>query len=122
MVLGEERFFPGITSRERCIFETGIKLAAAFHQFAGTPVSPASKGSLEKAIEKAMKNQSYVEKAKARITLGKLNRYGYVTLAGEMMDLSVTVRYKEFRCVGRMKYIKDYPLMYVESIEKVKRG
>lgn len=120
MVLDEENLFPGITDRERCIFETGIKLAAAIHQFAGTPVSPASKGSLEKAVEEALRNQPYVEGAKARIAIGELNQYGYATLSGEMMDLSVTVEYGEFRCVGRMKFIKEYPLMYVESIEKVK--
>lgn len=122
MVLGEENLFPGVTDRERCIFETGIKLATAFHQFAGTPVSPASKGSLEKAVAEALRNQPYVEDAEARITIGRLNQYGYATLSGEMLNLSVTVEYGGFRCVGRMKYIKDYPLMYVESIEKLKRG
>ncbi|MEE8322215.1 MAG: dihydroneopterin aldolase family protein [Candidatus Bathyarchaeia archaeon] len=122
MVLDEEGLFPDTSEKERCIFETGIKLATAFHQFAGTPVSPKSKDSLETAIKKAIENQPYVEEAKVEIAVEKLNEYGYATLSGEMLDLSVTVQYGGFRCVGRMKYIKDYPLMYVESIETVKRG
>ncbi len=122
MVLDEEGLFFGVSEKERCIFETGIKLATAFHQFVGTPVSPNSKDSLETAIGEAIKNQPYVEEAEVEITIEKLNEYGYATLSGEMLDLSVTVEYGGFRCVGRMKYIKDYPLMYVESIETVKRG
>lgn len=119
LVLGEKSRSNAITERERCVFEAGIKLAAALHQFVGVPVSPASRASLEKAIEGSIKNQPYVEKAKAKITIEKLNKYGYATLEGNMLELIVTVRYGDFRCVGRMKNIKDYPLMYVEGIEKV---
>ncbi len=119
MVLESVDFFSQLSDKERCIFETGIKLGATFHQFVGTPVSPDSKDSLGKAIEEAIKNQPYVKDAKVKITLSKLNEFGYATLSEEMLDILVTVEYGKVRCVSRMKYIKDYPLMYVEAIEEL---
>ena len=49
------------TDRELAIFEAAIKLGALYHQWVGTPVSRTSAESLEKAIEKSVILQPYVE-------------------------------------------------------------
>jgi hypothetical protein len=102
-----------ISDREQAVFECGIKLGSIFHQFVGTPVSARSKKSLEKAIEEAVKNQPFVESVRVKINLRKR---GYVSLEGKMLDASVVVRFKSARCKCRLKYIKDYPLMYIEEV------
>ena len=40
--------------RERAVFEAGIKLAAVYHQFIGTPISASNAESLERAIEEGV--------------------------------------------------------------------
>lgn len=118
----EERF-QGISDRERCLFECGIKLGAVFHQFVGTPVSRKSKKSLEKAIEDAVRNQPFVEDVKIKLDDGFLsdikNEFDYVPLNGSMLDVTVAVSFGIARCRCKMKYIKekDYPLMYVEKLK-----
>lgn len=113
-----EAFFEGVSDRERCIFEAGIKLATAFHQFHGTPVSTKSRESLERAIEEALKNQPFVEEALVKIDEPHLGGVEYASLNGRMLDVKVVVKYGAARCKGRLKYIKkeDYPLMYIEEI------
>ncbi len=102
-----------VSDRERAAFECGIKLGSAFHQFVGTPVSARSKKSLEKAIEEAVKNQPFVESVKVKI---KYSGRGYVSLEGRMLDVSAVVRFKSARCKCRLKYIKGYPMMYIEEV------
>ncbi|MDI6655208.1 MAG: dihydroneopterin aldolase family protein [Candidatus Hydrothermarchaeota archaeon] len=104
-----------ISDREQAVFECGIKLGSIFHQFIGTPVSARSKKSLEKAIEEAVKNQPFVESVRVKINLRKR---GYVSLEGKMLDASVAVRFKSAKCKCRLKYIKDYPRMYIEEVRK----
>jgi hypothetical protein len=113
-----EEFFKGISDRERCIFEAGIKLATAFHQFHGTPVSAKSRESLERAMEQALKNQPFVEEALVKIDESQLGGVEYASLDGKMLDVAVVVKYGAALCRGRLKYIKkeDYPLMYIEEI------
>lgn len=111
------------TPRERAVFEAGIKLAAVYHQFIGTPVSISNVDSLEKAIEEGVKVQPFVEEVKVLIRRESLrrkrNEYDYQSLTGEMLDVTVTIRIGEVRVVGRMRYIEEikYPLMYVQKIE-----
>ena len=42
------------TNREIAAFEAGIKLGALYHQFVGSPVSPKTADSLERAIEESI--------------------------------------------------------------------
>jgi hypothetical protein len=110
------------TPRERAVFEAGIKLAAVYHQFIGTPVSISNVDSLEKAIEEGVKVQPFVEGVNVRIRRESLrrkrNEYDYQSLTGEMLDVTVTIRIDDIKVVGRMRYIDEikYPLMYVQEI------
>ncbi len=109
------------TPREMCAFEAGIKLGALFHQFIGTPVSNASKASLEEAIRSAVMNQPYVKRVDVRIKPEVLERasknaFGYASLTPEMLEASVWIEYRGVTCRGRLAYVEDkrYPLMWVE--------
>lgn len=110
------------TTRERAVFEAGIKLAAVYHQFIGTPVSSSNVESLERAIEEGVKVQPFVESVSVKIgremLRHKKNEYDYQSLTGDMFDVTVTINIEGTRVTGRLRYPEDikYPLMYVESI------
>ncbi|MBI0583162.1 MAG: dihydroneopterin aldolase family protein [Methanomassiliicoccus sp.] len=113
------------TDRERAVFEAGIKLAAVYHQFIGTPVSASNVESLERAIEEGVKVQPFVRSVRVHIQRDRLkrkrNEYDYQSLTGEMLDMKVTIRIGKVEAVGEMRYIEDihYPLMYISSIEEI---
>jgi len=115
------------TDRERAAFEAGIKLAAVYHQFIGTPVSASNAESLERAIEEGVKVQPFVECVEVHVRRDRLrmkrNEYDYQSLTGEMLDVKVVIRIGKVRAVGEMRYLEDirYPLMYVSSIEELDR-
>ncbi|ABO35728.1 Protein of unknown function DUF372 [Methanococcus maripaludis C5] len=112
-----ESYFKNLSDRERAVFEGGISLGALFHQFVGTPVGEKTKTSLEIAMAESLKNQPFIEDVSVSI-VGEIEDGKYVSLTGEMLDVSLIVKTKENRAVLRLKYIKelDYPLMYVEKI------
>uniref|UniRef100_A9A854 Dihydroneopterin aldolase n=1 Tax=Methanococcus maripaludis (strain C6 / ATCC BAA-1332) TaxID=444158 RepID=A9A854_METM6 len=112
-----DSYFKNLNDRERAVFEGGISLGALFHQFVGTPVSEKTKKSLEIAMSESLKNQPFIEDVSVSI-VGEIEDGKYVSLTGEMLDVSLTVKTKENTAILRLKYIKelDYPLMYVEKI------
>jgi hypothetical protein len=109
---------------ERAAFEAGIKMGSIYHQFVGVPLSTENAGTLEKAIEAGCLVQPFVEKVTVRIDRSKLRKkrgqYDYVSLMGDMLDVSMVVRYRGARVRASMKFVKEmnYPLMYIEAIEK----
>jgi hypothetical protein len=111
-----------ITDRDNAVFEAGIKLGALYHQFIGTPVSPETAETLESAIERSVSLQPWVRSVKARIDREKVraraNEFNYCELQGEMLDVTVVVRYKTVEAHVRVKYDEelDYPLMRIEKV------
>ncbi len=111
------------TERERCIFETGIKLATIYHQYVGTPFNLKSVGSLEEAISRSIEVQPYVESAVVKIDRSVIpedtDEYSYLSLTGDMIDAVVTVRIGSTRVTSEMRYDHElkYPLMYVSKVE-----
>ena len=109
---------------ERAAFEAGIKMGTIYHQFVGVPLSTENVGTLEKAIEAGCLVQPFVEKVTVRIDRSKLRKkrgqYDYVSLTGDMLDVSMVVRYRGARVRASMKFVKEmnYPLMYIETMEK----
>jgi len=110
---------------ERAAFEAGIKLGTIYHQFVGVPLSTGTVQTLEGAIEAASRVQPFVEDIKVTIDRSKLRdkhgQYDYVPLTGDMLDVSLVVKYKRTRVKASMKFLKEmnYPLMYIERIERV---
>jgi hypothetical protein len=112
------------TVRERCIFETGIKLATIYHQYVGTPFNGGSIDSLEEAIANSIMVQPYVSYADVTIDRSVLppleDHYSYVSLGGNMIDAVVEVTIDGVTVRSEMRYDEElgYPLMYVSEIRE----
>jgi len=109
------------TDRERAAFEAGIKLGALYHQWVGSPVSPATAGFLELAIERSVALQPAVESVKVRLDRGLMspNSFGYSELAGLMFDVEVTTRVGKVRCRAGLSRTDEYPLMSLVSCDEI---
>jgi len=109
---------------ERASFEAGVKLGTIYHQFVGVPLSVENVETLEKAIEAGSKVQPFVQDVRVKIDRSNLKRkrgqYDYVSLTGDMLDVTLVVKYKTATVRASMKLIKEmnYPLMYIEEIKK----
>jgi len=99
-------------------------MGTIYHQFVGVPLSTENVGTLEKAIEAGCLVQPFVEKVTVKIDRSRLRRkrgqYDYVSLTGDMLDVSLVVKYKGSTVKASMKFIKEmnYPLMFIESVKK----
>ena len=110
------------TDAQTACFEAGIKFGTLYHQFAGTPVNPASAASLERAIEDAIENQPYCESVSVTILVDELDAaidHGYTELTGRFMAVELIVKYEENRITARMAMEEGYPRMRIESVETV---
>jgi len=105
------------TDRELAIFEAAIKLGALYHQWVGTPVSRNSAESLEKAIEKSVILQPYVEEISVRLdrSLMTPNDFGYSEVSGLMFHVEIITRVGFSYCRARLSPKVDYP--YMEIVE-----
>ena len=101
--------------KAQATFEAGIKLGALYHQWVGTPISPQTAPSVEKAIENAVSLQPYVENVKVRIDTEHmpLNSFGYSELAGKMFDVTITTKVGNATCIAGLKLEDDYPMMKI---------
>jgi hypothetical protein len=105
------------STAEKASFEAGIKFGALYHQFAGTPVSPDSATSLERAIEEAIANQPHCESVTVDIDPEKLDTtHGYTELGGEHMTVEMEIEYEGRTVTARMAMEEGYPLMAIDSV------
>ena len=109
------------TDRDRAAFEAGIKLGSIVHQYVGSPLTPATAPSLERAIEAATRVQPLVERVRVRIDKGRMRirgPYKYGVLTEDLLDVEVSVRVGSARAIGALRYVPelDYPLMYLKAI------
>jgi Uncharacterized protein conserved in archaea len=108
------------TDRERAIFEAGIKLGSIYHQYVGVPMNQSNIEAIEHAIQQSVMVQPFVSSATVSIDRSMVKRstgqYKYVTLKGEMLKVTIDVKYKEESVRARMEYVEklDYPLMFLE--------
>ena len=111
------------TPQEAC-FEAGIKFGTLYHQFAGTPVSPRSAESLERAMEAAIENQPFCESVTVEIRRDALadelasQSADYAELTGRFMEVEIVVEYERCAVVTSMTMDGDYPRMRVDSVEE----
>ena len=109
------------TDGETACFEAGIKFGALYHQFAGTPVSPASAPSLEVAIEESIENQPFCEAVTVDILTEKLEaemEHEYTELTGRFMEVEIVVEREGVEVVTRMEMEDGYPLMKIDSVNE----
>lgn len=105
------------TDRERAIFEAGIKLGAIFHQYTGIPVNKDNVNTVKKAIEDSTRIQPFVENIDVNINIDNNSSFNYLSLNCKMLDVKLTIKYKNQEVKARMMYIEElnYPLMYLEE-------
>jgi hypothetical protein len=110
------------TEPQIACFEAGIKFGSLYHQFAGTPVSPDSAGSLAEAMETAIENQPYCEAVTVEIRDDELERAvaesaaDYTELTGRFLDVEIDVSYEGTEVRARMEMEDGYPLMAVADV------
>lgn len=109
-----------VSAREVACFEAGVKFGSLYHQFAGTPVSPESAGSVARAMEAAIMNQPYCEAVSVEIDEERLAGdlvEGYAELTGKYLKAEVVVVYDSVRVTARMELEDGYPWMRVVRVE-----
>ena len=110
------------TDAEVACFEAGIKFGSLYHQFAGTPVSPASADDLARAMESAIENQPHCEGVTVSVDTDAIatevgdGPADYTELTGRFLDVEIDVDYEGVRVLARMELDDGYPLMAVESV------
>jgi len=111
------------TPQEAC-FEAGVKFGTLYHQFAGTPVSPDSSDSLERAITEAIGNQPFCESVTVDVLDDALRTElaeqsaDYTELTGRFMEVEIVVDYEGCTVVTSMSMEGDYPRMRVDRVEE----
>lgn len=112
----------GPSAAEVAAFEAGIKLGAVYHQFTGTPVTPASAPALERAIVAALEAMPFCSRANVSIDRAvlrrSLNRFGYAELKGPMLTIEVEVATPEGRARARLVRKRGYPWMALAPTRK----
>ncbi|AKA49104.1 dihydroneopterin aldolase [uncultured archaeon] len=109
------------TDRERAIFEAGIKLGTIYHQYVGVPINLSNLTSLQNAMKESVMVQPFVQDAEVSIDREIVKKrqgvYKYITLSGEMLDVTIKVKYNDEKITAKLEYIKemDYPLMHLEE-------
>ena len=107
------------TDREVACFEAGVKFGALYHQFAGTPVSPESAPSLERAMEEAIENQPHCASVSVDILTDALDTtHGYTELTGEYMAVDMRIEYDDCTVYTEMAMRDGYPLMRVVDVHE----
>jgi hypothetical protein len=107
---------------EEACFEAGVKFGTLYHQFAGTPLSPASADSLAAAMEEAIENQPHCREVTVSMRREALERAiaegaaDYVEFTGEFAEVEIVVDYEGHEVVTRMAREEGYPLMRVASV------
>ena len=112
------------TDAQVACFEAGIKFGSLYHQFAGTPVSPASADSLARAMEEAIENQPHCEDVRVRVRDEELRAAidaadaDYVELTGKLIDVDVVVDYEGVTVETAMRMDGEYPRMEVVDVRE----
>jgi hypothetical protein len=111
------------TDAEIACFEAGIKFGSLYHQFAGTPVSPDSAGSVATAMEEAIENQPHCEEVVVAVDETELRAElaegpaDYTELTGRFLDVDIHIDYEGRRVHAQMRMEDGYPLMEVVAVE-----
>ncbi|NHX35291.1 MULTISPECIES: dihydroneopterin aldolase family protein [Halolamina] len=110
------------TDAQQACFEAGIKFGSLYHQFAGTPVSPASTDSLETAMAEAIGNQPHCEWVSVDILDDRVadaidHDEGYAELTGSLMEVEMRIDYEGTAVRTRMTMEEGYPRMRLVAIE-----
>ncbi len=110
------------TIAQQACFEAGIKFGSLYHQFAGTPVSPDSTRSLERAMAESIENQPYCASVSVAIDDDRVadaidHDNAYTELTGSLMTVEMRIEYEDRTVRTRMAMENGYPLMKLIAVE-----
>jgi hypothetical protein len=112
------------TARDAACFEAGIKFGSLYHQFAGTPVSPASADSLARAMEDAIENQPACERVDVEMREDRLRKAiaessaDYVEFTGRFADVEIAIEHEGVAVLASMALEDGYPRMRIDSVRE----
>jgi len=112
------------TTPQTACFEAGIKFGSLYHQFAGTPVSPDSAASLERAIEESIEKQPFCVGVDVDVLEDELaaalegQSAEYTELTGRFMEVELRIEYDDSVVVASMAMDGDYPRMELDRVEE----
>jgi hypothetical protein len=110
-----------VTDARHACFEAGIKFGSLYHQFAGTPVSPDSAASLERAMSEAIENQPFCASVAVDIDADAVaaaaDDHGYVELTGRFMEVRMRIEYEDVVVRTEMTMEDGYPMMRPVAVE-----
>jgi len=113
-----------LSAAEQACFEAGIKFGSLYHQFAGTPVSPASAEQLATGIAASIENQPHCESVAVTIKSDKLREEieagsaTYTELTGKFLDVEITVEYEGCEVLAEIVMDEGYPMMKITDIDR----
>jgi hypothetical protein len=125
-ILANKKFPAKITSKERAIFEIGIKLGALYHIAMGMPISKDSTtiASIETALANSIKSQPYVTDVSVKIDSEKVrgtksHQFDYSEINATNIECTIHLKYKDYEIIGVLEWNNElrYPLMYFKSSE-----
>jgi hypothetical protein len=112
------------TDAQTACFEAGIKFGSLYHQFAGTPISPASADSLSTAMAEAIENQPHCRAVTVSVREDDLadaiaeGSADYTELTGRFLDVEIAIDYEGHEVVARMEMEDGYPLMRLADVRE----
>ncbi|GCF14030.1 hypothetical protein Harman_19650 [Haloarcula mannanilytica] len=112
------------TTPQQACFEAGIKFGSLYHQFAGTPISPASADSLAAAMEEAIENQPFCEDVTVSVRTEALEAAiaeagaDYTELTGRLIEVEMVIEYEGVTVETSMAMDDGYPLMQVDAVQE----
>ena len=124
--IADSKFPADITSKERAIFEVGIKLGALYHIAMGMPISknPDTIASIENALENSIKSQPYVTDVEVMINPEKVSgtkshEFDYSEVNSAILEAEIHLTYKNVKVTGILEWNEklQYPLMYIKEIQ-----
>jgi hypothetical protein len=114
----------GPSDAEVACFEAGVKFGTLYHQFAGTPLSPASADSLARAMEDAIENQPHCESVRVDPRIDAIEAAleaqsaDYTEWTGRFAEVEMEIEYEDVTVSTRMAMEGDYPMMRVERVRR----
>lgn len=122
--IADEKFPSDLTTKERAVFEVGIKLGALYHIAMGIPISknPETIESIETALENSIKSQPYITEVEVLINQEKIrgdksHEFDYSQINSTILEAEIKLQYKDVHVTGVLEWNEEleYPLMYIKE-------
>jgi hypothetical protein len=124
--IAASKFPKDLTSRDRAIFELGIKLGALYHISMGMPISkdPKTISSIETGLARSIRSQPYVTDVEVIINQEKgegtkTHEFDYSQINPSTLEAIIQLKYQNIEVTGVIEWNEEmhYPLMYIKEIQ-----